>query len=142
MSSVYQNYVKNYFLENRGSFASKYYLVDRNPEMNVLQNFAADIRKFHEEQNKKTADNEESDSVVTKELANVSLISLGNRELTSKDCDNKDQYTEEEQTKIQEGLYFYQYHSIVIEDRLFNEAVLTYTAQKNEIFHEGFGHID
>ena len=36
MSSVYQNYVKNYFLENRGSFASKHYLVDRNPEMNVL----------------------------------------------------------------------------------------------------------
>ena len=108
MSSVYQNYVKNYFLENRGSFASKHYLVDRNPEMNVLQNFAADIRKFHEEQNKKTADNEESDSVVTKELANISVISLGNRELTSKDCDNKDQYTEEEKIKIQEGLYLYQ----------------------------------
>ena len=69
--------------------------------------------------------------MVTKELANISLISLGNRELTSKDCDNKDQYTEEEQMKIQEGLYFYQYHSIVIEGRLFNEAVLTYTAQKD-----------
>ena len=71
--------------------------------------------------------------MVTKELDNISLISLGNRELTSKDCDNKDQCTEEELLKIQEGLYLYQYYFIMIENRFFSEAVLAYRSSPSEV---------
>ena len=63
--------------------------------------------------------------MVTKELDNISMISLGKRELTRKDFDNKDQYTEEEKLKIQEGLYFYQYYFNLVQNSLFSEAVFT-----------------